>query len=141
MTETTTCAGNPDADIIEKLTDAIADVCNQRLALEKRRDAMGKELADLLCPFTEGETVRIPDPSKYAGYKEGILRTICLDLDYGYQMWLVFKDESGVETGWDRVSCFDNTDIERYNGKYPVLPREGLSELLSPLRNMVGGYY
>lgn len=98
MDENMTCVStNPDADIIEKLTDAIVDVCDQRLALEKRRDAMGKELADLLCPFAEGETVRIPAPSEYAGHKEGILRSICLDLNYGYQLWLVFKDESGAE--------------------------------------------
>lgn len=130
-----------ETDIIEKLTDAIMTVCDQRLALEKRRDAMGKKLVDLLCPFTEGETVRIPAPSEYAGHKEGILRSIQLDLDYGYQLWLVFKDESGAETGWDKVSCYQNADIERYNGKYPVLPRERLNKLLSPLRNMVGGYY
>lgn len=142
MTENMSCISvNPDAEIIKKMIDAILTVCDQRRELEKRRDAMGKDLVDLLCPFTVGETVRIPVPSEYAGYKEGVLHSISLDLNYGYQLWLIFKDEAGAETGWDKVSCFQNADIERCNGKSPVLPRERLNDVLRALREMAGGYY
>ncbi len=142
MTENTTCGGtHPDVEIIDKLADAIMTVCDRRRELEKRRDAMGEELASLLCPFTEGETVRLPVPPEYAGHKEGILRCISLDLEYGYQLWLAFTDETGTETGGDKVSCFQNPDVERFNGKPPILPREQMRGVLRQLRDINGGYY
>ena len=134
MTQTTTCAGtNPDADIIEKLTDAIADVCDRERELHKRREAMCSELAALLCPFTEGERIRIPRSAYADGHAEGIIRAIWFDSHYGYQLYLSYDDERQGS-----LSAYMNVELEPCNDKVPALPatmRDGCLRLLRDARD------
>lgn len=129
MTETT-CAGNPDADIIEKLTDAIVDICDRERELHKRRRAMCEELAALLCPFAAGERIRIPRPAYADGHAEGIIRGIWFDLYYGYQLYLGYDDERQGS-----LSSYMNAELEPCNGKVPALPATLRDECLRLLRD------
>lgn len=129
MPQTTTCAGtNPDAEIIEKLTYAIMAVCERQRELNERRKAMCEELAALLCPFAEGERIRIPRPAHADGHDGGEIRAVWFDSDYGYKLYLGYDDGSQ-----GKVSAYMNVEMELCNGKEPALPaklRDGCLRLL-----------
>lgn len=127
---------HPDMESIEKLCDAIMTVCDQRRALEKRRNAMGKELAILLCPFSLNQSVRIPSPRHAKGYIEGKIRDIWFDRDYGYQLYLEY--ENGEQHS---LSCFQNADVELCNSTIPVLSHNQMRHLLKPFQDIINGYF
>lgn len=130
MTEKITCAGNPDAEIIEKLTDAIMTVCERQRELDKRHKAMCEELAALLCPFAEGERIRIPRPSHADGHAEGYIRGVWFHSDYGYHLFLGYDDDS-----LGTLSGYMNAELELCNGKSPILPPKVMDECLRLLRD------
>lgn len=125
MTDSTT--GNPDEEIIEKLIDTIMTVQERRKILRKRHDAIREDLAALLCPFAEGELVRIPYPSHAGDHATGCVRAIWFDPRHGYQLCLDYDDG-----GQGALSGYQNDALEMANGKEPVLIRERMDALLRP---------
>lgn len=131
MTENTTCADtHPDVEIIDKLVDAIMTVCDRQRALKERRTAMCKELAALLCPFAEGERIRIPRPAHAGNHDEGEIRGVWFDPDYGYHLYLGYDDgRQGT------VPAYMNAELELCNGKEPALPATLRDKCLYLLRD------
>lgn len=118
MTQTTTRSGaNPDAEIIEKLTDAIVAVFERQRDLNRRRHVMCEELAALLCPFSKGERIRIPRPAHADGHDQGQILSIWFDFNCGYQLYLGYDDHTQGS-----VPAYMNTELELCNGKEPALP-------------------
>ena len=89
-----------------------------------------EELAALLCPFAEGERIRIPRPAHAGNHDEGEIRGVWFDRDYGYHLYLGYDDgRQGT------VSAYMNAELELCNGKEPALPATLRDKCLYLLRD------
>ena len=121
--------------------EEIATLGRSIKSIREQKTGVQRELASILCPFSKGDTVKLPPRALCKGHKQGEVYEIWFDNVFGYSLYVVVNGDERAVRDQFTIPPYMNAEIETLNNVDPIMPECEINALLQPFHEVFSDYW